>query len=99
MTPSAVAGRGSRKDFIDLYFILQDQYTLAGLLSNMDLKYKAKKANHYHLLSSLAWFEDAENEPIPRMLAPFEWESYKDYFLREVRRITLYSSGQQVDGI
>jgi hypothetical protein len=37
----------------------------------------------------MAWFEDAEKEPMPRMLEPFNWKECKDFFLREARSILL----------
>ena len=32
---------------------------------------------------------DAEAEPLPRMLAPFEWSLCKQFFIREVRALVL----------
>ena len=36
---------------------------------------------------SLTYFTDAEGEPMPYMLAPFEWQECKEFFVREVRAL------------
>ena len=38
---------------------------------------------------SLTYFEDAEAEPMPRMLVPFDWEECKEFFVREARDLVL----------
>lgn len=89
MKLAAVAGRGSRKDFIDLFFILHDKHNLSDLFVGMDRKYRDRRADKYHLLRSLTWFEDAEKEPMPRMIAPFDWTACKSFFIGEARKIVL----------
>lgn len=85
----AVSGRGSRKDFIDLFFILHDKYRLNELLGLIDKKYRNKKTDKYHVLRSLTWFEDAEKEPVPLMLSAFDWDECKLFFSREAQKIIL----------
>lgn len=89
MKLAAIAGRGSRKDFVDLYFLLRGGLRLADLLEAMPRKYGADRVNDYHLLRSLTWFEDAEREPMPRMIAPVQWKECRAYFIREARSLTL----------
>lgn len=38
-----------------------------------------------HVLKSLTYFEDAEKEPMPDLLAPLDWEQVKRYFTGEAR--------------
>ena len=77
----AIHGRGSKKDFIDLYFILQ-HYTMAEVLDF----YRAKYPDHsdFAALRSLAYFDDAEAQSPPRMLIPATWEEMKSHILRAV---------------
>ncbi len=89
MKVADIAGRGSRKDFVDLFTLLRGGMELRDLLDLMPRKYGAAKVNAYHLLKSMTWFEDAEKEPMPRMLEPFNWRECKDFFLREARSILL----------
>ncbi len=74
MKLAAITGRGSKKDFIDLYFILQ-KYSLKKILKF----YKAKYSNGsvFLVLRSLSYFDDAEDEPMPRMLVNITWEEVK----------------------
>jgi hypothetical protein len=89
MKLAAISGRGSRKDFADLYVILQNRPTLEGYFDLLPRKYDARRLNYYHILKSLTYFDDAEAEPMPRMLIPFDWEECKAFFVREARAIVL----------
>lgn len=89
MKLAAIAGRGSRKDFIDLYLILHDGLTLEDLFRKLLDKYGASRINTYHILKSLTYFVDAEKEPVPPMLVPFDWQECKAFFIREARTIIL----------
>ena len=72
MKLAAVTNRGTRKDFVDAYFLLQ-KYSLRQMLDWYAEKYP--DGNDYLVLRSLVYFEDAELEPMPNMLTPVEWES------------------------
>ena len=77
----AVSQRGARKDFIDLYAIVQLGISLVDLLKLLPIKYPETQINLYHIIKSLIYFEDAEREPELRMLQPLSWESAKSFFL------------------
>ena len=85
----AISGRGSRKDFADLYLILQDEPTLEAYFEMLARKYGESRVNTYHILKSLTYFDDAESEPMLRMLVPFDWKECKAFFSREARAIVL----------
>ncbi len=85
----AISNRGSRKDFIDLYMLLTGGLKLTTLMDEFALKYGEDRMNYYHVLKSLTWFEDAEKEPMPRMLTKFSWKRCRAYFEEQARRITL----------
>jgi hypothetical protein len=87
MKLSAVAQRGSKKDFFDL-IELSNHYLLSELLSFYDQKYN--DANHFYVLKSIIYFEDAEEEPDPIILNGMSWEAVKD----EIRRLF----GEQTKG-
>jgi len=84
----AIANRGSRKDFVDLYEILRQGHSLQGLLELLPRKYVQGRVNDYQILKSLVFFDDAEREPQPRMLVPFNWRECKAFFLREAHALT-----------
>jgi len=89
MKLAAISGRGSRKDFIDLYTILRGGSSLREFFELMLQKYGEGRVNSYHVLKSLTYFEDAEREPMPRMLEPFDWKECKAFFVREAHAIVL----------
>ena len=89
MKLAAISGRGSRKDFIDLYTILRGDLTLERCFQWLPDKYGEGRFNAYHILKSLTYFNDADREPMPRMLEPFDWEECKAYFVREAHAIVL----------
>jgi len=39
------------------------------------------------VLASLCYFDDAEAEPMPRMLVPSDWDAIKEDIRRQVRAI------------
>jgi predicted nucleotidyltransferase component of viral defense system len=76
MKLDAISSRGTKKDFIDLYFLLR-KYSLEDLLKIFEKKYSDIKYNKVHLLKSLAFFEDAEDEPMPIMIEDIDWNEMK----------------------
>lgn len=74
MKIAAITGRGSRKDFIDLYFLLQ-QYTLHEIISFYMEKYN--DGSEFLAIKSIVYFEDAESDPMPEMLIPVSWKEVK----------------------
>lgn len=84
----AIGGRGSRKDFIDLYFYLQGGATLDGVFELLRRRFQRLDYNEYHLLKSLAYFEPAESEPMPSMIKPVEWSEVRRRIEESVRRLS-----------
>ena len=80
MKLDAISSRGSAKDFIDIYFLLQ-KYSLRELIGFFESKYSEIQYNKMHILKSLSYFEDADNEPMPIMLKQIDWNDVKDFIL------------------
>ncbi len=89
MKIAAICERGTKRDFIDLFFILKVKkiLTLEEALKLYDKKFKLLKENKFHILKSLCYFEDAEKEPMPKMVEKVEWIEVKKFFEKEVSRI------------
>ena len=87
MKVNAIEGRGSKKDFIDLYYLLQ-HYTLHEILGF----YKQKYPEHsvFRALMSMSYFDDADVQPTTRLFTQVSWEDMKEYILREIEQ---YSKG------
>lgn len=86
MKIDAISSRGSRKDFIDLYFLLK-KYPLSEILSFFEQKYSHIDYNRMHLLKSLSYFVDAENDASPKMLIPADWQAVKETIAREAKQL------------
>jgi hypothetical protein len=84
----AIGGRGSRKDFVDLFFYLRSGGSLEGVLALIRRRFAGVDYNAYHLLRSLVFFEDAETEPMPRMIRRAAWSEIKRAIAAEVRRLS-----------
>jgi hypothetical protein len=74
MKLSAITGRGTKKGFTDMFFLLK-QFSIQQLL--IFYKQKYKDGNEFLVLKSLTYFEDAEQDEPPVMLRPQDWESIK----------------------
>lgn len=81
MKINAIIGRGSRKDFIDLYVLLQ-HYSLADILSFYQQKYP--EYSEYRALLSMTYFDDAEMQDMPRMFIDTTWDDMKTAILQAV---------------
>ena len=75
MKLSAIASRGAKKDFLDLYALGTTRFNLTQMLEFYQQKYAT--TDLLHVLSSLVYFDDAEAEDTPRMLWPTDWEEVK----------------------
>ncbi len=78
---SAISGRGAMRERVDLYMICQNGYSIKSMLDYLPKKYPEANINYYHMVKSLSYFEDAENDLKPRMLQPLNWDEVKTYFL------------------
>ena len=86
MKISAISSRGAKKDFIDVYFICQ-VVSLKRLLDLFKKKYKSVDYNMLHILKSLVYFDDAQKEPMPKMIKQVSWQTVREFFIREVREL------------
>lgn len=92
MKINAITNRGSRKDFVDLARLLE-AWALEDVFGWYTSKYA--DANPALALRSLAYFADAEADPMPRMLEHFDWEAGKAKILQAVRQLVLKDAGRR----
>lgn len=79
MKLNAICGRGSKKDFYDIYSLLQI-FTLKEMFAFYD--YKFNSDNSWMALRSLQYFEDADTQEAPQLVTPFpEWDEIKNTLL------------------
>ena len=85
MKLDAIAGRGSKKDFFDLYFLLQ-KYDLETMMGFYQEKYPHQ--NLFHIVRSLAYFADADVQPDPFVFdKKITWTKVKKAISKEVQKI------------
>jgi len=78
---AAITGRGSKKDFVDIYFLLQE-FSLQQLFDFYDMKFH--DGNRFLVLKSLTYFEDAERDQMPKMLIDVDWKTVKTFIRTSV---------------
>ena len=91
MKLNTIIGRGSKKDFIDLFFILK-HYSLSEIFKFYDDKYH--DGSSFLVLKSLTYFEDAEIEEMPYMFSDVTWQTVKDNIKKAHAEYVLQNEGQ-----
>jgi hypothetical protein len=87
MKLTAIADRGLRKDFFDLFAILQTDLTLEQILGALPRKFPGRDFQRYHFLKALTWFDDAGDEPLRLLGLTASWIKVMDFFRQEVARV------------
>jgi hypothetical protein len=87
MKLSAVMQRNTRKDFIDLYFIIKDHLPLLGLIKQFGNKFNQSSEVSIPILKSLTYFVETETEPMPHMFITINWENIKTFFISESKQV------------
>jgi len=90
----AIVQRGTQRDFVDIYFLLQE-FSLRELLSFATQKFAGYQEMLF--LKALVFFDDAENT-VPqsgvRVLKPdYSWQKAKAYVIAEVKKYQLEMGG------
>jgi len=80
MKVNAVIGRGTKKNFIDIFFLLQ-HYTFDELLQFYKKKYP--DGSEFRALLSMAYFADADLQAMPYMYENVEWSDIKQRIRKE----------------
>lgn len=78
MKLAAVIDRGTRKDLVDLYFILRAA-PLERVFEVAAVKYARVRTFAVSAVRGLAYFEDAERLPMPRMIDRTPWPKMKRF--------------------
>jgi predicted nucleotidyltransferase component of viral defense system len=81
MKLNAIQNRGSKKDFVDIYYLLQ-QFSLNEILLFHQTKYPNRDS--IIALKSLIYFNDAEPQPDCELTSPISWGNIKEFLEKEV---------------
>ncbi len=82
MKLAAIMSRGTRKDYVDLYFILQ-QTPLERLFEVAAVKYARVRTFGVSAVRALVYFADAEATPMPQMIQRAPWPTMKRFLERQ----------------
>lgn len=84
MKLAAITGRGKKRDFFDLFFLLK-KYSLGEILDFYQRKYP--DGSVFLVAKSLVYFEDADTDEDPILLEDAEWEMVKQRIRQEVKNL------------
>ena len=84
----AVSQRGRKRDFLDLFWLLHHGQSLDDVMRKLKKQYPFVAHDYHHILKSLVYFEDAEDDLMPELYFNVTWKSIKEYFQKEVPIIT-----------
>ena len=76
MKLSAIAGRGTKRDFIDVFALGRGGMGLGEMLDLYKRKFSIRDIGH--VVMSLTYFDDAEAEDMPAMLWDVGWSDVKE---------------------
>lgn len=83
----AISQRGRKRDFVDLFWCVQNCESLVSIIKKLPGQYPKIAHNYHHILESLMYFEDAEADPMPKLFFKADWKTIKSYFRREIPKI------------
>lgn len=84
MKINAIEGRGTKKDFIDVFELLK-HYSLMDILSFYQMKYP--EYSIFRALLSLTYFDDAEEQMSPTLFIKESWEEIKATIKEAVSKV------------
>ena len=94
MKTSAILQRGSKKDFVDVYFILKElKINCEQLIRIFQQKYG--NFNPLIIKKALIYFEDADKEGELKMIKKISWDKIKKYLTLVKRIVSPYKISLQ----
>ena len=84
MKITAISQRGKKRDFFDLYWCAKNIELLENIIKRLPEQYPSIAHDYHHILKSLVYFEDAENDPEPEIYFQADWQKVKDFFTKEI---------------
>ena len=88
MKITAISQRGKKRDFFDLYWCAEKIESLENIILRLKIQYPSVAHDYQHILKSLMYFEDAENDPEPIIFFEANWPKVKKFFRTEIPKIT-----------
>lgn len=89
MKLQVIAVRGSKKDFIDIYYLLKI-FSLDDTNKNYERKYGISFQSDIHLHKSLVYFDDADKRVMPELFEDISWSDIKAEIINKVTSYNKY---------
>lgn len=86
----AIGGRGAKKDFFDLYNIINKCKISIKELADGLIKKCGNETNYVNIIMGLSYFEDAEQEILPKTFVEYNWEEIKEFFINYQKEFKEY---------
>lgn len=83
----AISQRGRKRDFFDLYWYVRNNEPLIDIIKRLKKQYPVVAHDYYHIAKSLVYFDDAEDDPMPRINFTASWTQVKKFFEKEMKRV------------
>lgn len=80
----SISQRGRKRDFFDLFWLAHNIEPLENIILKLKEQYPSVAHDYHHILKSLVYFEDAENDPQPEVHFKAAWSEVKKFFKKEV---------------
>ncbi len=83
----AISQRGRKRDFLDLYWLCQNIQPLREFIRLLPEQYPSVSHDLHHIIKSLVYFDDAENDPTPNLNFQADWRLIKKFFQEETKKL------------
>lgn len=83
----ALSQRGRKRDFVDLFYYCRHFESLTQIFNLLPVQYPNTAHNYHHILKSLTYFDDADNDPMPELFFRATWKEIKTFFQTEIPRL------------
>lgn len=83
----AISQRGRKRDFVDLYWYATHRESLVTVIRHLSEQYPKVAHDYHHIIKSLTYFVDAEEDEMPACSFRMNWRTIKEYFRREVPKV------------
>lgn len=83
----AVCDRGTKRDFVDIYTLVQHGMSLDAMFALYEKKYRLLESNQYTLVRAIGYLDEAELTDMPEMLVSLSWDTVKQFFIAESVRL------------
>lgn len=83
----AISQRGRKRDFIDMYWYAKNVEPISDVILRLHNQYPHIEHNYHHIIKSLSYFADAENDPEPTLFFKASWRQVKSFFVSEAKNL------------